>query len=115
MLSAYAFVLVSLISTVCAGVWDKQSAAFHKALAPGNTFAANVVFNSRRHGLNFQDSMGGEGLVANNVFFNLNRETTDTAALNSWCRKTSCLHHLFYIHTKTNIQPRQARDKHRKR
>eukprot|EP01046_Picozoa_sp_COSAG06_P050083 COSAG06_NODE_7848_length_2353_cov_73.753327_1_plen_113_part_10 len=79
--------LASLISTVCAGVWDKQSAAFHKALAPGNTFAANVVFNSSRHGVNFQDSMGGEGLVANNVFFNLNRETTDTAALNSWCGK----------------------------
>ena len=80
-------VLISMASIVCAGIWDKQSAAFHKALAPGNTFAANVVFNSSRHGVNFQDSMGGEGLVANNVFFNLNRETTDTAALNSWCAK----------------------------
>ena len=29
------------------GVWDKQSAAFHKALAPGNTFAYNVVVRSR--------------------------------------------------------------------
>ena len=36
------------------GVWDKQSAAFHKALAPGNTFEFNVVFNSSRHGVNFQ-------------------------------------------------------------
>ena len=25
------------------GVWDKQSAAFHKALAPGNAFTHNVV------------------------------------------------------------------------
>ena len=49
------------------GVWDKQSAAYHKALAPGNTFAYNVVFNCSRHGVNFQDSMGGEGLVHHNV------------------------------------------------
>ena len=55
------------------GIWDKQSAAFYKALAPGNAFTENVVFNCSRHGVNFQDSMGGEGLVANNVFFNLNR------------------------------------------
>jgi hypothetical protein len=32
--------------------------------------------------------MGGEGLVAHNLFFNLNRETKDTAALNSWGRRT---------------------------
>ena len=31
--------------------------------------------------------MGGEGLVHHNLFFNLNRETTDTAALNSWGRR----------------------------
>lgn len=41
------------------GVWDKQSAAFHRALAPGNEFSENVVFNCSRHGVNFQDSMGG--------------------------------------------------------
>jgi hypothetical protein len=51
------------------GIWDKQSAAFHKAVAPGNTFAYNVVFNCSRHGVNFQDSMGGKGLVHHNVFF----------------------------------------------
>lgn len=36
------------------GIWDKQSAAFHKALAPGNVFEHNVVFNGPRHGVNFQ-------------------------------------------------------------
>ena len=53
------------------GVWGKQSAAFHKALAPGNTFTKNAVWNSSRHGVNFQDSMGGDGLVAHNLFFNV--------------------------------------------
>jgi len=28
--------------------------------------------------------MGGESVVEGNLFFNLNRETHDTAALNSW-------------------------------
>ena len=69
------------------GIWDKQSAAFHKALAPGNEFSYNVVFNASRHGVNFQDSMGGSGVVEGNLFFNLNRETKDTAALNSWGRR----------------------------
>ena len=69
------------------GIWDKQSAAFHKALAPGNEFSHNVVFNASRHGVNFQDSMGGESVVEGNLFFNLNRETHDTAALNSWGRR----------------------------
>jgi len=73
------------------GVWDKQSAAFHKALAPGNRFANNVCFNSSRHGVNYQDSMGGAGVVAGNVFFNLNRETSDTSALNSWGRRNYVL------------------------
>ena len=69
------------------GIWDKQSAAYHKALAPGNEFSWNVVFNASRHGVNFQDSMGGGGVVDGNVFFSLNRETHDTAALNSWGRR----------------------------
>ena len=69
------------------GVWDKQSAAYHKALAPGNAFSWNIVFNASRHGVNFQDSMGGGGVVDGNVFFSLNRETHDTAALNSWGRR----------------------------
>ena len=84
------------------GVWDKQSAAFHKAVAPGNTFAYNVVFNCSRHGVNFQDSMGGEGLVHHNVFFNLNRETTDTAALNSWGRRV-------YVFSESDADPSTPR------
>jgi hypothetical protein len=31
--------------------------------------------------------MGGGGVVEGNLFFNLNRETHDTAALNSWGRR----------------------------
>ena len=69
------------------GVWDKQSACYHKALAPGNMFLNNVGFNSSRHGVNFQDGFGGGGIAEGNLFFNLNRETHDTTAFNSWNRR----------------------------
>lgn len=69
------------------GVWDKQSACYHKALAPGNLFLNNVCFNASRHGVNFQDGMGGGGIAEGNVMFNLNRETSDTTAFNSWNRR----------------------------
>ena len=86
------------------GIWDKQSACYHKALAPGNMFLNNICFNSSRHGVNFQvspqgclrcmgqfltdcvrlqDGMGGGGIAEGNLMFNLNRETKDTTAFNS--------------------------------
>ena len=71
------------------GIWDKQSCCYHKALAPGNVFLNNVCFNASRHAVNFQDSMGGRGVVEGNLFFNLNRETLDTSAANSWGAATS--------------------------
>ena len=58
-----------------------------QALAPGNLFLNNVCFNASRHGVNFQDGFGGGGIAEGNVFFNLNRETKDTTALNSWNRR----------------------------
>ena len=69
------------------GIWDKQSACYHKALAPDNVFRDNVCFNSSRHGVNFQDGFGGGGVAEGNLFFNLNRETSDTTALNAWNRR----------------------------
>ena len=69
------------------GIWDKQSACYHKALAPNNLFLNNVCFNSSRHGVNFQDGFGGGGVAEGNVMFNLNRETSDTTAFNSWNRR----------------------------
>ena len=30
------------------GVWDKQCACYHKALAPSNVFKNNVCFNASR-------------------------------------------------------------------
>ena len=68
------------------GIWDKQSACFHKALAPDNVFKNNVCFNASRHGVNFQDGVGGS-IAEGNVMFNLNRETSDTTAFNSWSRR----------------------------
>jgi hypothetical protein len=40
------------------GMWDKQCACYHKALAPNNVFRNNVCFNSSRHAVNFQDGFG---------------------------------------------------------
>lgn len=68
------------------GIWDKQSACYHKALAPDNIFRNNVCFNASRHGVNFQDGVGGS-IAEGNVMFNLNRETSDTTAFNSWSRR----------------------------
>ena len=75
------------------GIWDKQSACFHKALAPGNRFLNNVCFNASRHGVNFQDGFGGGGIAEGNVMFNLNRETADTTAFNSWNRRNYITSH----------------------
>lgn len=86
----------------------KQSAAFHKALAPGNRFSNNVCFNSSRHGVNFQDSMGGAGVVSGNVFFNLNRETSDTSALNSWGRRNYIISDSEETPSKPRLMPTQA-------
>jgi hypothetical protein len=75
------------------GIWDKQSACYHKALAPGNSFVNNICFNSSRHAVNFQDNFqdnvdgGGGSVVEGNLLYNLNRETGDTTALNSWGRR----------------------------
>eukprot|EP00039_Didymoeca_costata_P024282 m.9868 g.9868 ORF g.9868 m.9868 type:complete len:1044 (+) comp4155_c0_seq1:84-3215(+) len=69
------------------GIWDKQSACYHKALAPNNMFLNNICFNSSRHGVNFQDGFGGAGIAEGNVMFNLNRETLDTTAFNAWNRR----------------------------
>lgn len=90
------------------GIWDKQSAAFHKALAPGNRFSNNVCFNSSRHGVNFQDSMGGAGVVSGNLFFNLNRETSDTSALNSWGRRNYIISDSEEEPSKPRLMPTQA-------
>jgi hypothetical protein len=69
------------------GIWDKQSACYHKALAPGNSFKNNICFNASRHAVNFQDGFGGGGVAEGNLVFNLNRETKDTTAFNSWNRR----------------------------
>merc|ERR1719454_2677718 len=74
------------------GIWDKQSACYHKALtAPDNSFINNICFNSSRHAVNYEDGMSGGGAVEGNLLFNLNREAKDTAAFNSWGRRTYLL------------------------
>ena len=45
------------------------------------------VLGDVRVGVNFQDGMGGGGIAEGNVMFNLNRETHDTTAFNSWNRR----------------------------
>lgn len=74
------------------GVWDKQSACYHRALtAPDNVFLNNVCFNASRHAVNYEEGMGGGGVVEGNLWFNLNRETSDTSSFNAWGRRTYLL------------------------
>jgi hypothetical protein len=91
------------------GIWDKQSAAYHKALSPGNTFESNICFNASRHGVNFQDSVGGAkgSVISGNVFFNLNRETSDTSALNSWGRRNYVISDSAHEPEKPRLMPVQ--------
>jgi len=89
-------------------VWDKQSACYHKAVAaPDNIFMNNVCFNTSRHAVNYEDSMGGGGAVEGNVMFNLNRETEDTAAFNSWGRRTYLLSDYDSDPAKARVVPKE--------
>ena len=68
------------------GVINKQSAFYFQAATSSSHLEGNVVFNSARSGVNFNDGFGGGSTVTRNVMFNLNRETADHGPFNSWDR-----------------------------
>ncbi len=68
------------------GIVNKQSCFYFQAVSDGALIAANVVFNGARHGVQYNDDFGSGSTLANNVMFNLNRETADTGLFNNWDR-----------------------------
>jgi hypothetical protein len=68
------------------GIVNKQACFFFQAVSAGAVVDSNVVFNSARHGLQYNDDLGEGSLITNSVMFTLNRETADTGLFNNWDR-----------------------------
>lgn len=66
------------------GIYGKQVSAFMQSLACQSEVIGNVFFNGPRAGINFNDGLGGENRVENNLVFNMVRETADHGPFNSW-------------------------------
>jgi hypothetical protein len=69
------------------GVWEKQASCWFQAKAAQTTLVGNVCFNGARAGFNFNDGLGGGDEVHFNSIFNMNRESSDHGAINSWDRQ----------------------------
>ncbi len=68
------------------GIVNKQACFFFQAVCSGSVIDANVVFNSARHGVQYNDDFGYGSTLSRGVMFNLNRETADTGLFNVWDR-----------------------------
>ena len=68
------------------GVVNKQACFFFQAVSSGSEVDANVVYNSARHGVQYNDDFGFGSTQSRGVMFNLNRETADTGLFNVWDR-----------------------------
>ena len=69
------------------GIFGKQTSAYFQSLACETQFMGNVFFNGPRAGINFNDGFGGGNWVAENLGFNMVRETGDHGPFNSWDRQ----------------------------
>ena len=69
------------------GIWEKQSAFIFSAKSCQNFMENNIIFNSARTGIDFNDGFGGRNLIKKNIIFNTNRETTSHGPINSWDRQ----------------------------
>ena len=47
-----------------------------------------MFFSGPRHGINFNDGMGGNNRLLGNLMFNQVRESSDAGPFNSWDRTT---------------------------
>ena len=68
------------------GVYGKQTSAFFQSLTCQTEFDGNILFNGPRDGLNFDDNFGGGNVLANNLAFNMVRETQDCGPFNFFDR-----------------------------
>ena len=70
------------------GVWSKNylGGSIFLALQAESVVRGNVLYNTPRSGITFNDGFGGGDLVANNLIFNTNRETSDTGNIYTYNR-----------------------------
>jgi hypothetical protein len=69
------------------GIYQKQSSALGQAKTARTLVQNNVMFNTPRAAINFNDMMGGGDVVTRNVIFNTCRESGDHGPINSWDRQ----------------------------
>ena len=69
------------------GLYEKQASCWFQARSAQTRLSKNVCFNGPRAGVNFNDGFGGANVMADNVLFNLCRESSDHAPFNSWDRQ----------------------------
>lgn len=70
------------------GLIGKQVAAVFQAVSCQTLIRNNVFFSGPRHGINFNDGMGGNNRLLGNLMFNQVRESSDAGPFNSWDRTT---------------------------
>lgn len=69
------------------GIYEKQSSAVGICKAALTTVRNNIVFNTARAAINFNDMVGGGDVVEGNLLFNTCRESGDHGPINSWDRQ----------------------------
>jgi hypothetical protein len=70
------------------GLIGKQVAAVFQAVSCQTMIKDNIFFSGPRHGVNFNDGMGGGNRLHGNLMFNQVRESSDAGPFNSWDRTT---------------------------
>lgn len=69
------------------GIYEKQSSAVGICKSALNTIRNNIIFNTARAAINFNDLVGGGDVVEGNLIFNTCRESGDHGPINSWDRQ----------------------------
>eukprot|EP00759_Apiculatamorpha_spiralis_P016491 PhF_6_TR2266/c0_g1_i2/m.3917 len=68
------------------GLYQKQSSFYFQAKTALTVIQGNIMFNTPRAGVNFNDGFGGGNEMFDNLIFNTCRETADHGPFNSWDR-----------------------------
>jgi hypothetical protein len=69
------------------GIYQKQSSAVGLAKTALTTIRNNIMFNTPRAAINFNDMVGGGDVIEGNLIFNTCRESGDHGPINSWDRQ----------------------------
>ena len=68
------------------GMYQMQATPMWQSIACASTYTNNIVFNTPRAALNFNDGFGGANVAKSNLFFNCVRSTSDHGNINYYDR-----------------------------